>query len=73
MNRAYQCAEKGRELLTRLDSMLFDVERADPPELFWEFRLPKREVDKENGWPDLGLTWPDRVLLYELKRGRKPP
>ncbi len=66
-NRRHGPSEFGREVIRVIDEMTFGDNRADPPDLYWEFRLDKRPQDDQNGWPDIAMAWPDRIMLVELK------
>ncbi|MBB5628894.1 hypothetical protein [Sphaerisporangium krabiense] len=64
-NTPYRLCVQGRRLLHLLD--LADGEDADPPALYWEFKLDAVTPGEENRWPDLAFRWPHRLLIVELK------
>src|SRR6266508_2063993 len=58
--------ERGMHLLDRMDPFS-DGGTGQRPDFYWEFRLAARHDGEDNGWPDLAVVWPYRVLLLELK------
>jgi len=66
-NQPHRPSPTGTEAIRSVDEMLFNEYRPDVPDIYWEYRLTKRPQDKQNGWPDIGLVWPDRIILVELK------
>lgn len=66
-NLPCRLSNSGARFLSLLDEVLFGEEWETPEEFYWEYKLPKRPEDKENGWPDFAALWTDRVLMFELR------
>jgi hypothetical protein len=66
-NLPCRLSDNGARFLSLLDEVLFGEEWETPEEFYWEYKLPKRPEDKENGWPDFAALWTDRVLMLELR------
>lgn len=66
-NNPSRLSHSGARLLKSLDEVLFGEEWGTPEQFYWEYKLPKRPEDTQNGWPDFAALWTERVLLFELR------
>lgn len=66
-NNPSRLSNNGARFLMLLDEFLFDQEWDTPEQFYWEYKLPKRPQDQENGWPDFAALWTERVLLFDLR------
>lgn len=66
-NNPSRLSNNGAQFLKLLDQFLFNEEWDIPEQFYWEYKMPKRPEDKENGWPDFAALWTERVLLFDIR------
>ena len=66
--KALPPSQLGGRLLHAIDVKAFGTgEWETAPVLEKEYPLKTTDSNSAKDWPDLGATWPDRLLLFELK------